>query len=159
LLLCLHGLEGSSQSSYAVDLMKQADLAGWNAVAMHFRGCSGISNRLPRSYHAGETLDLEAVLAHIRAQNPRPNPLFAAGYSLGGNVLLKYLGERGSASNIDAAVAVSVPFDLYGAAMSIDRGFGRLYQYALMRKMKRRIREKRQQLNGLINVEIALKSM
>jgi len=156
LLMCLHGLEGSSQSNYAADLIYQAEKAGWNAVVMHFRGCSGIANRLPRSYHAGETADLKIVLEHIRKQHP--GPLFVAGYSLGGNMLLKHLGEQGNASPIDAAVAVSVPFNLHGAALSIDKGLGRLYQYALMRKMKERVRAKRSQLCDLIDVERAIKS-
>jgi predicted alpha/beta-fold hydrolase len=158
LLMCLHGLEGSSQSNYAADLIGQAKRSGWDAVVMHFRGCSGTTNRLPRSYHAGETTDLAAVLDHIRLRQPEPRRLFVAGYSLGGNMLLKYLGEQGHKSPIDAAVAVSVPFDLYGAALSIDKGFGRLYQYALMRKMKERVRTKRSVLCGLIDVERALKS-
>jgi predicted alpha/beta-fold hydrolase len=156
LLLCLHGLEGSSQSNYAADLVFQAQNAGWNALVMHFRGCSGTVNRLPRSYHAGETADLLLVLEHIRKRHQ--GPLFVAGYSLGGNMLLKHLGEQGHGSPIDAAVAVSVPFDLHGAALSIDKGFGRLYQYALMRKMKGRVRAKRSQLSGLIDVERALKT-
>ncbi len=158
LLMCLHGLEGSSQSNYAADLISQAEKAGWDALVMHFRGCSGTINRLPRSYHAGETTDLVAVLEHIRLRQPQPRQLFVAGYSLGGNMLLKHLGEQGQKSPIDAAVAVSVPFDLYGAALSIDKGLGRLYQYALMRKMKERVRAKRSDLCGLIDIELALKS-
>jgi predicted alpha/beta-fold hydrolase len=158
ILLCLHGLEGSSQSNYAIDLLTQAEKAGWKALVMHFRGCSGVSNRLPRSYHAGETGDLAAVLRHISQVHPGAGKLYAAGYSLGGNLLLKHLGESGSDSPIDAAVAVSVPFDLHGAALSIDKGFARVYQYALMRRMKKRVYDKREQLKDLIDIEKALRS-
>jgi len=157
LLLCLHGLEGSSESNYAVDLLRAAQATGWNAAVMHFRGCSGMPNRLARSYHAGETTDLEHVLAHIGSTR-RYTTLFAVGYSLGGNVLLKYLGERGDQSALDAAVAISVPFDLKGASETVSRGMARLYQYLLMRKMKRRVRDKASLLDGQIDVPRALTS-
>jgi len=157
LLLCLHGLEGSSRSNYASDLLRVAGDAGWQAAVVHFRGCSGTLNRLNRSYHAGETADLAQVLEHV-AQQRRFSRLFAVGYSLGGNVLLKHLGEAGPASPLDAAVAVSVPFDLDGAARSISGGVSRLYQYLLMQKMKRRVRQKAGALAAVIDVPAALRS-
>lgn len=157
LLLCLHGLEGSSRSNYALDLLHAAGRAGWQAAVVHFRGCSGTVNRLNRSYHAGETGDLAEVLAHI-ARRRRFSRLFAVGYSLGGNVLLKHLGETGPSSPLDAAVAVSVPFDLDGAARSVSGGVSRLYQYLLMRKMKQRVRQKAGTLAGEIDVPAALRS-
>lgn len=158
LLLCLHGLEGSSRSNYAGDLVAEAEKAGWNAVVMHFRGCSGVPNRLPRSYHAGDTADLASVLAHLKQGRSGPSKIFATGYSLGGNLLLKYLGENGTSSAINAAAAISVPFDLYGAALTVEQGFSRQYQAYLMRKMLRRVRSKRHQVSGLIDLEKALKS-
>lgn len=158
LLLCLHGLEGSSRSNYAGDLIAEAEKAGWNAVVMHFRGCSGAPNRLPRSYHAGDTADLASVLTHLKRGRSERSKIFATGYSLGGNLLLKYLGEQGKSSAINAAAAISVPFDLYGAALTVEKGFSRKYQAYLMRKMLRRVRSKSHQLNGLIDLEKALKS-
>jgi len=157
LLLCLHGLEGSSKSNYAADLLLAAHQAGWDAAVVHFRGCSGVPNRLARSYHAGETGDLELVLAHIRRTRPRA-PLFAVGYSLGGNVLLKHLGERGGDSPLEAGVAVSVPFSLNGASETISSGVARLYQFLLMRKMKQRVRDKATLLQGHIDIPTALAS-
>jgi len=158
LLLCLHGLEGSSRSNYAGDLIAEAEKAGWNAVVMHFRGCSGEPNRLPRSYHAGDTADLASVLKHLRKTGVGENKIFATGYSLGGNLLLKYLGEQGSSSAIDAAAAISVPFDLYGAALTVEQGFSQRYQAYLMRKMLGRVRSKSHQVEGLIDLEKALNS-
>lgn len=125
---------------------------------MHFRGCSGVPNRLPRSYHAGDTADLAAVLSHLRKDRSPQGKIFATGYSLGGNLLLKYLGEQGRSSGIDAATAVSVPFDLYGAALSVDKGFARTYQAYLMRKMLGRVQAKSSIVKDLIDLDKALKS-
>lgn len=141
LLVLLHGLEGSYRSRYAAALASSAELAGWGAVVMQFRGCSGEPNRLDRSYHSGDTADLRAVLAHLRGRFPR-RQIFAAGYSLGGNVLLKHLGETGGSSDIAAAAAVSVPYELAAGATRLNRGLSRLYQYHLIRSMKRKLREK-----------------
>ena len=141
LVLLLHGLEGSSRSKYATALAGLIDRVGWGGVVMQFRGCSGEPNRLDRSYHSGDTGDLKAVLAHLRQRFPR-RQIFAAGYSLGGNVLLKQLGEIGSDSDIAAAAAVSVPFDLAAGAERLNEGLSRLYQYHLIRSLKRKVREK-----------------
>lgn len=157
-LICLHGLEGSSRSNYAADLMRQAREARWHGLVMHFRGCSGTMNRLPRTYHAGATADLHPVLAHVRSRLPESRGIHAAGFSLGGNMLLKFLGETGADCPLVSAVTVSVPFDLLGASVTIDRGFARLYQWVLMRKMLTRVRQKASQLEGLIDLEKALAS-
>jgi hypothetical protein len=108
---------------------------------MHFRGCSGEPNRLSRSYHSGETGDLQAVVERLRARNPAAG-IAVVGYSLGGNVLLKWLGELGPAAPLDCAVAVSVPFELGAAADRLARGFSRLYQYRLLYSLKRSTRRK-----------------
>lgn len=140
-LVVLHGLEGSSDSSYARGLMQAAGDAGWHAVVMHFRDCGDHRNRLQRRYHAGETGDIEYFVRHLR-QRFAHNPLFIAGFSLGGNALLKYLGENADDAGADAAVAVSVPFELQRASDAISKGFSKFYQWHLMRNMKRALERK-----------------
>lgn len=134
LVVVLHGLNGSLESKYARGLLRQVAAHGARGVLMHFRGAAR-PNRLARSYHSGETGDLGAVLARLRARYPRA-PLGAAGYSLGGNVLLKYLGEQGSDSPLACAVAVSVPYDLKTCAYAVQTGFSRLYQTHLINGMR-----------------------
>lgn len=140
-LVVLHGLEGSSDSSYARGLLQAAGDAGWHAVVMHFRDCGDHRNRLQRRYHAGETGDIEYFIRHVR-QSHATNRLFLAGFSLGGNALLKYLGENAATAGADAAVAVSVPFQLQRASDAISKGFSRFYQWHLMRNMKRALARK-----------------
>ncbi len=135
LVVVLHGLEGSAHSAYALATLAAVRRHGWQGVVMHFRGCSGQPNRLPRSYHSGETGDLAFLIETLRARHPGV-PLSAVGYSLGGNVLLKYLGERGDTAGLAGAVAVSVPFDLDKAARRLERGFSRLYQWFLVAKLR-----------------------
>ncbi|SFM34879.1 hypothetical protein SAMN05421721_103135 [Ectothiorhodospira mobilis] len=140
-ILLLHGLEGSSRSPYAAGLMRCLHAAGFQALTMHFRGCSGEPNRLPRSYFAGDTGDLEHVVGVLRGRFPE-RPLGAVGISLGGNALLQWLGERGAAAPLTAAAALSVPFDLDGAARRMERGASRLYQRHLLTRLKRALARK-----------------
>ena len=133
-VLVLHGLTGSSESLYVLGLQQALAQQGWASVALNWRGCSGEPNLLPRGYHSGASEDLAAAVAHVRRARPLA-PLGAAGYSLGGNVLLKYLGETGPASGLQAAVAVSVPFRLDQCADRIGLGFSRVYQAHFMREM------------------------
>ncbi len=135
LVVVLHGLEGSAHSAYALATLVAVRRHGWQGVVMHFRGCSGMPNRLPRSYHSGETGDLRFLIETLRARHPHL-PLCAVGYSLGGNVLLKYLGERGDLAGLAGAVAVSVPFELDKAARRMERGFSRHYQWFLVGKLR-----------------------
>ena len=140
-LIVLHGLEGSSDSSYARGLLQAAGDAGWHAAVMHFRDCGDHRNSLQRRYHAGETGDIEYFIHHVRRRYG-DNRLFLAGFSLGGNALLKYLGENAGRADADAAVAVSVPFELQRASDAISKGFSRFYQWHLMRNMKRALARK-----------------
>lgn len=133
-MLVLHGLEGSSDSHYARGLLAAVRDRGWTCVLMHFRGCGGEPNRLPRSYHSGETGDTAHVAALLRTRFPG-RPLAVVGYSLGGNVLLKWLGEAGARAPVDCAVAVSVPFELSAADDRLERGFSRFYQWWLLRSL------------------------
>ncbi|MGE8177690.1 hydrolase [Pseudomonas fluorescens] len=143
LVLVLHGLTGSSNSPYVAGLQKALFAQGWASVALNWRGCSGEPNLLPRSYHSGASEDLAAAINHLRATRPSA-PLYAVGYSLGGNVLLKHLGETGSDSQLQAAVAVSVPFRLDQCADRIGQGFSRIYQAHFMREMLAYIKTKQQ---------------
>jgi len=138
-VLVLHGLEGDVHSPYARALLAAIAAAGWHGVLMHFRGCSGVTNRLARNYHSGDTGDLAFVAARLACTAPA---LAAVGYSLGGNVLLKYLGERAADAVFTAAAAVSVPFDLSIAADTLNRGFSRLYQWRLVTSLKDKARRK-----------------
>lgn len=141
LCLILHGLEGSLDSHYPGPLIQAATDAGKQAVFMHFRGCSGEPNRLPRRYHSGETGDLRTVIELIQQRYPG-KALHAVGVSLGGNVLLKYLGESGNDSRLASAVAISVPFDLAVAAETLANGTARIYQRHLLASLQRAFYEK-----------------
>jgi hypothetical protein len=160
LLLILHGLEGSSRSHYARGLLRGAARLGWRAAVLHFRSCSGEVNRLPRLYHSGETTDLDWVVDHLRRQE-RISRLGLVGISLGGNVALKWLGERGEAAppEVVAAAAISTPFDLAACASVLDHGFNRaVYTESFLRTMKAKIRAKAHLYNGELDLAAALRS-
>jgi predicted alpha/beta-fold hydrolase len=135
LLVVLHGLESSSESSYARMLMHAATDHGWRCCVLHFRDCGDYRNPLPRRYHAGETSDIRHFLQTL-IDDGNTGPIVAAGYSLGGNVLLKYLGESGSSSPLAAGVAVCVPLDLHECAEALNQGFSKIYQRYLLSSMK-----------------------
>lgn len=136
-VLILHGLNGSIDSPYARGILQAINKQGWRGVLMHFRGCSGEPNRRAQSYHAGKTDDLQTVITELIRREP-DSPLFAIGYSLGGNVLLKWLGEiadKHLENPLKAAVAVSVPFQLAKTAEQLKAGFSRFYQWRLLREL------------------------
>ncbi|CAN5675042.1 alpha/beta fold hydrolase [soil metagenome] len=138
-LVILHGLEGTIRSHYAQGLLHEADRRGWGADLLIFRSCGGEMNRARRFYHSGETSDVAFVIDRLVAAEPA-RAILAAGVSLGGNVLLKYLGERGDAlpAQLKAAAAISVPFDLARSSVQIQKGFARLYQWHFMRSLRRK---------------------
>lgn len=140
LVVVLHGLEGSARSTYAVEAYRALARERLAAVGLNFRSCSGELNRSPRLYHSGETGDLAHVLRLLRSRFPQ-RKLGALGFSLGGNVLLKFLGEACD-SSLAAASAVSVPFDLGAGAEHMERGFARVYRRYLVRKLQRKVRAK-----------------
>jgi len=142
-LILLHGLEGTAQSHYARGTLAEAQRRGWGAHLLLFRSCGDAINRARRLYHSGETSDLAFVVDRVLEEQPRA-PIVLAGYSLGGNVLLKWLGERGThvPPRIRGAVAVSVPFDLARGSRHIQQGFARVYQAHFLRSLKRKIRGK-----------------
>ena len=140
-LVVCHGLEGSSRAPYVRGLVSLARARGLAALAMNFRGCSGEPNRLPRFYHSGETGDLAHVVARLVAERPG-RPVLLSGFSLGGNVVVKYLGERGDdlPAEVRGAAVISVPFDLARAAAAID-GPG-VWSWIYRERFLRRLRAK-----------------
>jgi uncharacterized protein len=142
-LILLHGLEGTARSHYVRGSLAEAQRRGWGATLLLFRSCGERPNRTRRFYHSGETGDLALVVDRVLADHPRA-PLVLAGYSLGGNVLLKWLGEQGEriSPRIRAAAAVSVPFDLARGSQYMQRGFARVYQAHFLRSLKRKTYEK-----------------
>ena len=153
-VLVLHGLEGGLDSHYATGTLHTLSRAGFRPVFMHFRGCSGVPNRLPRSYHSGATEDLLSVLRYLVVRLGK-RPLAAVGYSLGGNLLLKYLGERTPPVPLQAAVAISVPFRLGDAMRRLDRGFSRVYQRHLVDRLKASYARKFAALASPLTVDVS----
>jgi predicted alpha/beta-fold hydrolase len=149
-LVLLHGLEGSVRSHYIRGLLHEARRRGWRAAVLVFRSCGGEPNRLQRSYHSGDTGDLHYVLSHLHAQFPAV-PFLLAGVSLGGNVLLKYLGEQGSqiSPRVKGAAAVSVPYDLSRSSRFIDKGFSRVYQWNFLRSLRSKAIAKVERFPGI----------
>ncbi|SCK26978.1 YheT family hydrolase [Vogesella sp. LIG4] len=134
LVVLFHGLEGSSHSHYAIALMQAVAARGWHGAVSHLRGCGGVENRQPRAYHAGDSAEVEWILRRLVGEQPL---LFAVGVSLGGNMLLRYLGEQGAAALPLAAAAVSVPVDLTAASSRLDRGLGKwLYTRLFLSTLK-----------------------
>lgn len=142
IVIVLHGLEGSTRSGYAAGILHQIHKRGWRGLFMYQRSCSGVPNRLPRRYHAGETTDLVTLIEILEKREPT-TPIAVVGYSLGGNILLKWLGEMQTPPRqLAAAVAVSVPFDLSKATERLTQGFSKVYQFAMLKKMQRSIKRK-----------------
>ena len=142
-LLLLHVLEGGMHSHYFGGLWTEARRRGWQPRMLLFRTCDGRLNRARRTYHSGETTDLEFIIRRLVTAEPN-RPIGLVGVSLGGNVLLKWLGERSESApvQIRAAVAVSTPFDLARSSRSINSGFARVYQWNFLRSLKRKACEK-----------------
>jgi len=150
ILVVLHGLESSSRSSQVVRLLRAAHRCGWRGVGVNFRSCSGALNRLRRSYHAGETADLAWIIQRVIAEHPGAS-VCCAGFSLGGNVLLKYLGEQAdqAPTPLRAAVAISTPFALAVSVRAIEQGFSRVYMWGLLRGLRRKTLAKLKQFPDL----------
>jgi predicted alpha/beta-fold hydrolase len=158
LVLVLHGLEGSARSTYMLQSYRALARQGLAPVGLNFRSCSGEPNRLPRLYHSGDTGDIAFVLDHLRDRWPE-RAMGAVGFSLGGNALLKYLGEHGqagAAASVDAAGAISVPYDLAAGERVLSRGPSRIYLAYLMRKLRRKVKVKTDILRDHIDVDTVL---
>jgi len=154
-VVLFHGLEGSADSPYARDLMTHARARGWHGVVAHFRGCSGEDNRLPRAYFAGDSADIERILRHVKSQHPDA-PVYTVGVSLGGNALLKWLGEQGEAARglVERAAGVSAPLDLTAAGHALDRGFNRrVYTARFLLTLKAKALRKAARFPGVLDAD------
>jgi predicted alpha/beta-fold hydrolase len=151
-LLLLHGLEGSIRSHYVAGFAGLAAQHRWNFTLLEFRGCGIEFNRAPRLYHSGETADLDLVVRLLASRSP-DQALYLAGVSLGGNVLLKWLGETGEAAPkpVRGAAAVSVPFDLEAGARHLQLGFARVYDRHFLRSLRRKALRKLDQYPSLFD--------
>jgi len=154
--IVLHGLEGSTRRAYMRVAMSELYRRGIRPVGLNFRACSGTTNLQPRFYHSGETEDLAHVVTLLRDRFP-DRPMGAIGFSLGGNVLLKYLGERGEGPGLEAGAAVSVPFDLAAGSRFIEGGImGKVYTRYFIQSLRAKLRSKKGVLGDLLNLERAL---
>ena len=156
MVVLFHGLEGSSQSHYVLSIMDLLQKNDWRGVVIHFRGCSGLPNRLPRAYHAGDSDEINWILHRIFWESKLLNsetPLYAIGVSLGGNALLKWIGEQGGKARpiITAAAAVSVPLDLAAAGAALDAGFNKFYTRHFLSTLKYKALEKIGRFPGLLD--------
>lgn len=156
LFVLFHGLEGSSDSHYARVLMAEAKARGWFGVVPHFRSCGGSMNLLPRFYHLADSAEVDWVLRRLKAQHP--GPVIAAGVSLGGNVLLRWLceQEQDAAAILDAAAAISAPLDVHAGGHAISQGFGMVYTRTFLKTLKRKAQAKLDQYPGLFDRDAML---
>jgi predicted alpha/beta-fold hydrolase len=142
LIVLLHGLEGNAQRTYILGAASHSNNSGWDTVAVNFRGCSGEPNRLFRSYTAGATEDLEEVITHI-LEKDHYDEIVLNGFSLGGNLLLKYLGERKVvAKQIKKAVAISTPLSLEKSLEELNKRNNILYSKVFLMSLRKKFKEK-----------------
>lgn len=153
-LVLFHGLEGNSNRPYARALMAATRELGWQGLVVHFRGCSGSLNRAPRAYHSGDSAEIDWILRRLRARHPSV-PIIAAGVSLGGNALLKWLGEQGEAATrvIDVAAAICPPQDLQAGALSLSSGVNRIYTEYFLRTLRPKALAMARAHPGLIDID------
>lgn len=154
LVIIAHGMEGHSRRPYMLAMVRTLNAAGWDALAWNMRACSGETNRTAGFYHAGLTQDLAAVIAHVQEAGSHER-IALVGFSLGGNLILKYLGECGAdvPSELCAAATFSVPCDLVDGARAIHRWRNRFYLRRFMRHLRAKVRDKATARPGLIDAE------
>lgn len=152
LLIGMHGLEGSSESTYLKGLIKYANQSGWDGVALNFRSCSGEPNLKLRSYHSGETEDIDFVLNYAISKGYQQ--IAIVGFSLGGNVALKYSGEQGNQMNpaVVATVGVSVPCHLQSCSEQLDKWYNQLYLSNFMTSLKQKVEDKIHLLDERVDI-------
>jgi len=156
IVVLFHGLAGSYESPYIQGIMNSLLKSGFNSVLMHFRSCSTKMNKYPRSYHSGETGDATEFISSVKKRFPHAK-LFGVGYSLGGNMLLKLLGEQGKNSLLDGAVSVSAPMQLDVCANEMNNGFSLFYQHHLIKALKDSLIKKysMHDMKSLINIDVS----
>ncbi len=153
LCILLHGLEGDSKRPYMIGASKHFNLNGIDTVGVNFRGCSGEINMKYQSYHSGVTDDLEEVIQHVISTKPYSD-IYIKGFSLGGNVTLKYLGERQAVpSQIKAAIAVSVPCSLHGSCIELHKLKNKPYHDRFKGDLIRKLRRKHIQFPDRISLD------
>lgn len=139
LVIILHGLEGNSQRPYVRGMAHQFTGEGWDAASVNLRGCSGEINRLYRSYNAGASEDLRAIL-YYTLKKKKYSTIGLVGFSLGGNLMLKYLGEGiGVPREVTSAVAISTPCDLYRSLRRLEEPQNFLYSKRFVNKLKKQL--------------------
>jgi len=157
-VLVIHGLEGSSDSSYIKGMVKESNANGFDAVAMNFRGCSGDQNNTFGSYHSGSTEDVAQVVKHLNNVD-KYEDIFLVSYSLGANVMLKYMGEEGDQSLVKASVAVSVPSNLEDCAVKLEKWYNKAYLITFLRSLRKKVKAKcKAHSEHKINLEAVLKA-
>jgi uncharacterized protein len=159
IIVVFHGLEGGSRSHYARALAAELTRVGWRGAVPHFRGCSGEPNRLARAYHSGDSAEIGWMLSRFR-ERAGTAPLAAVGISLGGNAMLKWLGEAGekAARLVTCAAAISAPLDLAAAGDCLARGFNRVYSRAFLATLKKKSAEKALRFPGVFDAAAARRS-
>lgn len=152
LLIGMHGLEGNSESTYLKGLIRHANQSGWDGVAFNFRSCSGEPNLKLRSYHSGETEDIDFVLHHAISKGYRQ--IAIVGFSLGGNVALKYCGEQAAQMNpaVVASIGVSVPCHLQSCSEQLDKWYNQVYLSNFMTSLKQKVEDKIHLLDERVDI-------
>lgn len=140
LLIISHGLEGHSHRAYVMGMAKAGLDNGFDILAWNYRGCSEEMNRQLRFYHSGATDDLHHVVKHGIQKGYKQ--IYLVGFSLGGNITLKYLGEQKAAAEIQKAVAFSVPLNLYTSCLKISQPSNTLYSFRFLRSLKKKVIQK-----------------
>jgi predicted alpha/beta-fold hydrolase len=163
-LLLFHGLEGSSASHYSRAVMAHLAGLGWSGAVPHFRGCSGELNRAPRFYHSGDAQEIDWILRRLATESRaragcEERKFYATGVSLGGNALLRWLGEsQHQAEIVDAACAISAPLDLAGGGAALSRGLNLAYTRSFLQTLKPKCLQKLEQFPGLFDRETMLRA-
>lgn len=158
LIIFFHGLEGGSSSHYILSMINNLRKYHWRSAVIHFRGCSGIPNRLSRAYHAGDSIEIDWMLRRIVNHNQLSGitqPIYVIGVSLGGNALLKWLGEKGEQAKklVAGAATISVPLDLAAAGSALDIGFNQVYTRHFLGTLKYKALDKLEQFPGLFDAK------
>lgn len=161
-IVLFHGLEGSSRSHYSRSLMAHVKALGWSGAVPHFRGCSGEMNHGPRFYHSGDAQEIDWVIRRLKLHSTlhhQSSHFYAAGVSLGGNALLRWIGEsQHQADFIDAACAISAPLDLAAGGASLSRGLNMVYTRVFLQTLKPKCMQKLQQFPGLFDHDVMLRA-
>jgi uncharacterized protein len=152
LIVLSHGLEGSSRSQYVLGMIKEFNARGWDAIGWNFRSCSGELNRTIRLYHGGSSHDLKSVVEHAQKKH-QYKKICVIGFSLGGNITLKYLGDHSDTllREVKGGCVFSVPCDLYACARNLSHGVNRFYLNRFLTTLKEKMQKKMEQNPGLFS--------